>query len=577
MRQPTPVQRHVVAAVGLLLPVAVVLWPVLADPATLAIGHPANDVWNHIWGYWWVYETLVNGQPPVHTDLLAWPDGGSLWFIDTFGTVLTLPIQALWGPVAAYNAAVAFQVWLCGIGVYALAWRATRSWPGALVAGLAFMTAPHLLGQVYNGISETTAAGWMALALAVSVWALEQPSPKRGAAAGAMLGLAGVANWYYGLFGAIFAGLLVLHWAWRKRAELRGQLGNVFATGGVGLVAMAAVVVGPFVLFQSSMHAEDALVTRAPQFVWMTLILHNMTDLVSLIRPGKFYSPDLKEKFDEDLIVVVYLGHALIWPALASLKAATPRARTRLTPWLVGAALFVVLSLGPYLFVGGQYVAWGRYWVGLPFLFLFDHVPGFSSVSHAYRFVVGATLALCVLLAYSVRGITRKRRSAWALVALLAGLRVVESMALSPAVMPVPATEITSHPVYAELDEGAVLDLPVGVPVLARARYSAAQLVHGQPIPYSLNDPTPPFVYRNRLGQYLIELERSRVAFAPAELPALDILLGREQMVAEGLRWIVLHRAELPPEQFAKVAAFLDLVATPMFEDEQLRLYRLDP
>ncbi len=577
MRQPTPLQRHGFAALGLLVPVVVVLLPVLGDPTTRAIGHPANDVWNHVWGYWWVFESLLQGRPPMHTDLLAWPEGGSLWFIDTFGALLTAPVQALWGPVAAYNGAVAFQIWLCGVGTYALAWRATGSWPGALVAGLAFMTAPHLLGQAYNGISETTAAGWMALALAAVLWALESPSARRGAAAGALLGLAGVANWYYGLFGALFAAMLVAHWGWRRRDVLRAEPGRVAATGLVGAVAMAAVVLGPFLLFQSSMRAEDALVTRKPEFVWMTLILHNMTDLVSLLRPGHHYSPDLKEKFDEDLIVVVYLGHALIWPALASVALSTPRMRSRLIPWLVGAALFTVLSLGPYLFVGGQYVAWGRYWVGLPFLFLFDHVPGFSSVSHAYRFVVGATLALCLLLAYTVRGLQRTRPHAWALIGLLAALRVVESMALSPAVMPVPATLVETHPVYAELDEGAVLDLPVGVPVLARARYSAAQLVHGQPIPYSLNDPTPPFVYRNRLGQYLIELERSRVAFAPLELPALDLVLGREQLVAEGLRWIVLHREELPPEQFAKIADFLDLVATPVFEDDQLRLYRLDP
>ena len=53
-----------------------------------------------------------------------------------------------------------------------------------------------------------------------------------------------------------------------------------------GVLATAAVVVGPFGAFVSTMGAEDAMVTRDPNFVWSTLIMHNMTDVLALLMPG---------------------------------------------------------------------------------------------------------------------------------------------------------------------------------------------------------------------------------------------------------------------------------------------------
>jgi hypothetical protein len=579
LQQHTAVRRHLTATALFVLLALVIVAPVLPDPARLALGHPANDVWNHVWGYWWFTQSILSGELPLHTDLLGWPEGGPLWFIDGFGALLTLPVFVLWGPVAAYNADICLQLVICGVGAYALALRATRSWHGAVAAGLVFLSSPHLLGQIYNGISETMAAGWMALALTVILWAIDKPSPRRGVAAGVALGIAALANWYYGLFAGLIMGLLLARDVWRRVREPgpAGDHRRAAASLVVAGIATIVVVAGPFLLFRQSMLGGDALVTRKAQFVWMTLILHNMTDLVSLFRPGKFYSPDLKAVFDEDLIVVVYLGHALLWPALAAPVLVTRRQRRHVWVWLVAFLGFTALTLGPFLYVAGQYVTAGDYWFGLPFLALFKYVPMFTSVSHAYRFVVGAYLGLAVLLAWAVRGMGQRGLPLGATVAVLVALRVGESLFGSPAVFPLPTTRVALHAVYGELGEGAVWDLPVGIPVLARSRYAAAQMIHGQPIPYALNDPTPAFLFHNRLGQYIMELERSRVALAPMEPPSKDLLLGREQLIAEGLRWIVLHKEPLPAAQYAKIAAFLDLVATPVFADEELRVYRLDP
>ncbi|MES2643435.1 MAG: hypothetical protein V4850_28385 [Myxococcota bacterium] len=549
--------------------------PVLSDPTGLALGHPSNDVWNHVWGFWWVATELSMGRLPVATELLAWPAGGSLWFIDTFNVLVTLPVSWLWGPVAAYNAAVFGNFVLCGVGAYVLANRVARSRAGAALAGVAFMSCPHLLGQAYNGITETLSAGWLPLAIATFLAAREAPSPVRALLAGATFGVTAFANWYYGLFAAIVIGSVLV---WDVLRALRARRRTGFAPSLLALslagVAAALVAGGPFTLFYLSMGAADAVVTRDRAFVFMTLVMHNMTDLVSLFRPGKHYSPDLKAQFDEDLLVVVYLGHALVWPALATLWGGWRRFAQ---PWALFAAGFVLLTLGPFLYVAGAYVQLDGGWIPLPFLALFEAFPLFSRISHAYRFVLGASLALAVMLAWAVRDLGQRGVPVVAAAAWLGALRLVEALWLSPAVFPIPAADTHVPAVYATLGEGAVLDLPVSLPVLARSRYGMYQMVHGQPVPYGLNDPSPLYLYVNRYTRLLIELERSTIAFLPAELPMLDLALGQQALVDGGLRWIVLHRAEYPPAQYAKVAQLLDLTATATWDDGDTRVYRIGP
>jgi hypothetical protein len=551
--------------------------PVLADPTRLAIGHEGNDVWNHVWGYWYVYDALSQGRLPLETELLRWPVGGSLWFIDTVGAVLTLPLQWAWGPVAAYNAALAFNLWLCGFGAFVLARQVTGSWWGGLLAGLCYMSAPHFLGQAYNGISETLAAGWLPLAIAGLRQLFRAPSLRTGLVAGLFMGLNTVANWYYGLFGAmVLAGLLGRE-LWRLIGA-RDPQGRVLALARAGLpgAALSVAIAGPpFALFAASMGAEQAVVGRDPDFVWMTLVMHNMTDAVALLRPGQFQSPDLKALFDEDLLVVVYVGMALLGPALGVLTSSRAR---QARPWALLALGFLLLTLGPFLFVGGDYVSLAGGWIPLPFLALFEWTPIFSRISHAYRFVVGLTLALSVIVAWMVPLLQARRVPPWLAVALLGGLRIGEAVWMSPVPMPLPVVDTTVPAVLAQLDDvdpGAVLDLPVSLPVLRRSRYGMGQLAHGLPGPYGLNDPTPLSLYLNHYTHLLIEIERGGATYLPARLPALDLAAGQAALVAQGLRWIVVHEDLMPDSRRAPLEALLDATAEAVYDGDGLRIYRL--
>lgn len=550
--------------VGLLLAA-----PALRDPTRWALGHPETDTYNHLWGYWHVAGQLVEGRSPFEVPGLAWPRGGQLYFIDLFGALATLPANLLLGPVFAYNLWIVLNVALAGLGAFLLARRLDHPVPAALFAGLAYATTPHLLGQLYDGISETATIGWLPLAVLTALAWRDDPRPRTGALAGLALGAATLASFYYGLFAGLFVGAILLARAVeRPRLWLR-PLAWRSALAFLGALALLA---GPALLvFRATLTAPDALVTREEGFVALTLTGHNMVDLLSFFRPGRVYSPDLRALFDEALIVVVYAG----WTLLLAAGAALIRARRRpaelaaLRPWLAGALLSFALALGPYLYVAGSYASLpGDRPLPLPFLALMSALPVFSRISHAFRFAVPLALCLSILAA----GWVRTRRRPWLAASGLGALWVLELALLSPAVLPLPVSDTareppngafvhkTSPPRPPDATSCAQLDLPISLQVLARSRYAWQQAWHGYRIPYGLNDPTPAALADNRLGQALLNLERSSIDTLPPELPTLDLVIGLRALEREGLCAILVHSSSYPPSLRDKVIGLLDIV-----------------
>ncbi len=183
-------RTHLMALAGCILLACLITWPMVVSPSGGLVGHPGNDTWNHAWGLWWVLDGLSNrGGLPTHTALLNYPDGGSLFFIDTFNAILTAPIQKVFGLPVAYNFAVFFGVVWTAFGAWCLAYHVTRDRVGASVAAVAYGCNAHLLGQTYNGITETVNAGWIPFFLLALLRLIERPGWRRGLWMGACFAL----------------------------------------------------------------------------------------------------------------------------------------------------------------------------------------------------------------------------------------------------------------------------------------------------------------------------------------------------------------------------------------------------
>jgi hypothetical protein len=550
-------------------------WPAVLDLRGSMLGHPGNDTWNHAWGFWWVADSLGQGQVPLHTDLLDHPKGGALFFIDSFNAVWTWPIQVLAGVPAALNLAVIFAFFCNGIGAWALGRRVLDDEWLAWVPGVIFASSAHLLGQAYNGITETLNAGFLPLYLLLLLRMLDRPSLARAAAMGAALALCSVANFYYGLFGLVLSVVVVLHRAISEPMRT-GWKGFALALG--GSVALYAVLVLPVLaVLSQSMDAADALVDRDPAFVWASLVNHNITDVVSMFRPGKHYSPDLKAQYGEDLLIVTYLGWASLTLAAAGLITARPRRSLGL--WIALAAVFLLFALGPYLHVGGEYLTWKGRRIPLPFLAFFEAFPLFSRISHPFRFVVPATLGLGMLAGLGAQALSRR----WpllprpAIAGVLGALILAEVTLASPAIWPLPRCDARIPSAYAEVPQGAILDLPITVPNLERAVYTWYQTEHGQPVPYGLNEPVPDSLSDNPLTQLMVRIESAYVLSLPPLLPELELVAGARLLRAQGYRSVVVHETLYLSPKLEMVSAVLEGLFGPPFRESGVAVYPLQP
>ena len=572
-----PSRPILLGVIGAFLGAAVMTWPTVIDLDAGMTGHPGNDTWNHAWGLWWVFQGIFeNGSIPSSTDLLNYPEGGTLFFIDTFNALISLPLQGLFGLAVAYNLVVIFALACTLFGAWMLARHVLRDDACAAVSAVVYGCSAHLMGQAYNGITETINAGWIPLYVLTLLRLLDRPSVGRGVAAGLMMGVCAVSNFYYGLFSILLSIVVVLHLAITDR----GRVQWVPAMGSLALAAVvSALMVFPVLRhLAATMGAEDAMVARDPRFVWDSLIRHNISDFISFFRPGKHYSPDLKAQYGEELLIVTYLGWVSL--VLASISLAMHRRRRDLTLWLTVFVVFFLFSLGPYLHVNGEYVNFQGRRIPLPFLPFFEAFPIFDRISHPFRFVVPASLGLAMLAGHGarllLRGVSGRVRSCW--IGALVLVVSMEVLLASPAIWPLPRSDARIPDLYSELKgEGAVLDLPITVPNLERAMYSYFQTEHGLPSPYGLNEPIPTAIWRNRFTRFLIMLEAGRAVTLPRQLPDLEIVAGVELLRAQGYGFIVVHEKLYTRAKARMIESVLSAVLGPpqVFPSDGLALYEL--
>jgi len=513
---------------------------------------------------WWVFDGITNrGGVPFHTGLLNYPDGGSLFYIDSFNAVLSAPIQLIFGLPFAFNAIVLFGVAWTAFGAWLLARHVLRDPIMAWISAVIFGCNAHLLGQTYNGITETINAGWIPIFVLALLRLIEHPSKGRGLILGAVFSIASLANFYYGLFCVLLGIVILIAQTITERGRIRWKKLIVgLIVGGV----LAIILVLPVLMTLSgTMDQPDAMVDRDPDFVWNSLLRHNYTDVVGFFRPGHYYSPDLKAEYGEDLIIVTYIGWVTLLLSAGAILLTKRRSALKL--WSAIALIFLIFSLGPYLHIGGpeQVTINGRL-LPLPFLPFFEAFPLFSRISHPFRFVVPAMLGFSILAAMAVRLLSRgqSERFRATIVSLVSVTIMAEILLASPAVWPIPRSDANVPNTYSEMDvEGAVLDLPITVPNLERGVYTYYQTTHHHPVPYGLNEPVPARLRQNRLTDFILYIESGRAVTAPLFLPTLELVEGARLLYAQGYRYIVVHERYMIAPKSDLIGSILESILGP--------------
>ena len=460
-----------------LLFASLLCWPI-AFSSDLLLGDPKIDVWNHAWGYWYVYQNIMDGTFPLDTTLVGAPNGGSLYFIDTPGAFFALPITHFFGPAIAYNSILIIRIALSALGAQLLTQSLSRRGTHTWIAGLAYASTPFLLCELNNGISEVCAIEWIPFAFWAAVRVLQKNRIRDWILLGVMQGLASSATFYYGLACALvlfplFIGALI------KRIYT-GRFIKKYLFGAISAVLTSLIVFSPHgYSFWTSIHKDDRLVIRDVS-LHDQLLRHNAVDPSIFFTPGDFQSVNLLQEYGEPFIHTGFLRWSVILLSLFAIL--TMRKIRSLT---VLAILSLVLGMGSYLWHDGEWVrmADGQL-LSLPFDWLRQVLPQIA-ITHPLRLSICAQALFCAfagLGAYKIRTYSTNPLIPITLCCLI----LSETLFASAAQWPLQTSKAQVSSVYDNADSRAVLDLPAEVGTsMKTSRYFWFQTRHESPIPYT--------------------------------------------------------------------------------------------
>lgn len=542
-------------AVAVFALAAVVLtWPVAWKVGEGMAGDGA-DANLFVWNHWWFAKALSEGESPWWTDQIYWPTGTSLVLhtLSPYHALLALPLAPLIGHVAAYNVLVLLSFALAAWSAYLLAREVGASEAGAYLAGFAFgFTGYHYAHAL--GHLNLLAYQWIAFFLVFFLRHVRSGRRRHAFGAALMLVGAGLTDLGMMFTVALLAGVFSLVWHGLRSPEaylrvlLPGLMAALLLSPLLGLILQEYLAKPELAGFsdEAGRYSVDAL-----SYVWPT--------------PFSTLYEDVGRVLPKDGTMTeatVFVGFAVLALAVYAVVV-RPWSLTR--PWVLTAAVFYVLSLGPRLQVWGLQTG-----VPMPYVLL-QWTPLLNTLRTPAR--LGLVVLLCAAL-LAAMGLThllaripaRRRAAAPVVAALLCALVLAESV-----VVPFPVTPMRYSPLYEDakaLGTEAVVDLPLHQPgyagQLGRVNYLAAQTVHEMPMVNGYNArQTSRDTQTIHAQQVLSLLTRVELDLLPPErgdvFPSQDArAVAGDLLAARGMRALLLHRSDPPTEAEAREIAFLD-------------------
>ncbi len=424
--------------------------PVWGSLSTRFIGD-GGDNYQFIWNAWWVGESLLKGKNPWFCTAQFAPQGVPL-VLHTLAPIPSAIIAGLsrgMAPALAYNVVLIGLYPLAGLCAFALARRLTRSTPGALVGGLAFMICPFMASKSLGHLN-LLCAGLLPLFMVCLLGGVEDGLRRRWAILGVWTAMlfsnihttifaGNVTLWYF-----IYRGLRSRQW----RAELRRFWDQL------QLAAAVSLVWGAFVLYYALRYHLGA--ERFGSLSWCPELLSFLLPIydTSAWRHGVAPSAEWDELL-RNLELAVYLGWLILPMAIVGWWSMRKDAAGR---------FMAVLFVCAMVLAAGQKVQWKRKAVrvgGVPAYLpmgLYRYVPVLGSVGQSGRYMVIGYMAIGVGVAGAVAAAGRRWGTRTG--ALVAGL-MAALIAVDYAFVPV---AVAARPCPIPPGPGRVMDPRLGDP-----------------------------------------------------------------------------------------------------------------
>jgi len=520
-----------------------------------------NDFWIYLWNNWWLTKALTQGYSIYFTPYLFYPQGVSLvWHGFTwFNSFLWLPLQALFGGLAAHNVTILLTYVVGAYTAYLLAYEITGSRSAAFVGGVVYAFYPHRF--VHRGQLKLLSNQWTPLFSLYLVRLTRCRRLRDGVGAGVALALCGLCAWHQmllaGMWGAVWLTCSLVGGRRRWDRDL------VLALALCGLVCLLLVVP-----FAAPLLAEWFSSQRAG--LGPVTAREVSTDLLDYVLPNPHHSLlrlaglwELYRRYVHSDGEAAAMG----WTTLFLMLWSGVRRRKEAWPWLISALLFAVLALGSVLHVNGRSLPG----LPLPYALLKPTLLG-TFVRHPQRFNVVLALPVSVLAALGWEALASRLNSRRAGGAVLG---VTLLILFEYSVVPVPTVQPPSSAFYRQLaeEEGefAVVDLPVGYSTHGKY-YMFLQTLHGRPI----------------VGGHVSRVPEGALDFI-ADVPFLvaaqahppdggelgDVSRQLRPLAGAGVRYAIIHKDRLAQDEVESWRRWFGF--RPLYEDGTLIAYRTQP
>lgn len=555
--------RRTLVIIGLYTILALLLtYPLITHFTTHVAGTDiwAFDEYTFLWNIWWFkYSLLDLHTNPLFTDYIFYPLGISLalYTYNLFNALVSLPLQPFLNLATISNLTLIFALVFSGHGTYLLVLyllrhrsapkeaKALANHCAAFLAGALYAFGSYRFVYAALGHYDMITTQWIPFYALFMVKTVREQGLRNSVLAGLFATLALLSEMIFGVF-LLFLTVIYLLFA---RREMNGRLMKRLAL----LVAVVVVTYFPlgYPIVRELLSADYALQGWGHSE-------NLLVDLFGFTTPTALH-PLLGSDWARELTMVregtarfidvntVYLG----WVAIILGIAAAVKYWPELKAWVVSAATFALLCLGPLLHINGRstFDLDGLLAnVPLPFIIL-HYIPIVKANRVPNRFSVVLMLALAVLVGFAAYGILRrmKRRSL-----LLAGTALLWILlSFEHLALPLPLTDARVPDFYytlaAEPGDFAILQFPLGwrnsfgVLGAERTQIQYYQSVHKKRMLGGNISRNPPFKfdYFQRIFGSIADLELYGEA-TPEQLER-DRALAPDLLYFFDIRYIIFH------------------------------------
>lgn len=583
-------------------------FPIVLHINSMVLGAPSSDIHSHLWDFWRVKTAILEDKIfPLRTDSINFPNGGLLFPASLLNAVASIPLQFFLDIEAAMNIIIILNMALGALGAFCLAYYLLNDIKASFISGVIYGFSPFILSfGVASGGTEIMSIAWLPLFFLFFIRTAVVKSYRDPLIASFFSLFILISCLYYAILAVFFVILFMLYlliFVKDRKNDLSLSLSgpkdlkikkidrDLLARLAVLFLAILMLTLPFVIIIHNSLKARDSIIPRE-------MVVHRME--------GKFlsgFSPKVpahpsRMAFLEDYLAIgkdklaishqvielyqsVYCGYIVLFLVLLALFLLK---RKFIYFWFVSLAVFITMSLGPYLAISrGFFLREPRSPI---YLAIYYVMPLFKFAIMSNRFCVLVMLCLAVLAAAGCKIIISRlsKLQSRFLVAGLSGLIMVDFLLISPAQFPVPSTSIKLPVFYQELadkkDRFGILELPFfirGTRMFPREHFSY-QVIHRKAISDIVAGFLPKYIAENPFTRSLALLEKPNYSFyfSAGNLGLGDINRGFKELRRDNFRYVVVYKKYYEPDVWKKAERILrDFMGDPDIYPDGFQVYRI--